>query len=173
MRSWLIAAAMLGVVSAAANVGFSQGKPAAAPSIEGVWRKSSEVTTGANPTSNMKIPASLVIYTKNHFSLVEINSPRQLPAPAPPKVAGKLTDAEKIAQYEDWQPVTVNTGTYEIKGTTLIRRPLVAKGSPPQGRTTYEDAVRELKFEGNDKMLQIATSPDGKSVTTRTYTRVE
>ena len=63
--------------------------------------------------------------------------------------------------------------TYEIKGATLIRRVLVSKASPAPGAKTYEDAVRELKFEGNDKMLQIAKSPDGKTVTTRTYTRLE
>jgi hypothetical protein len=121
----------------------------------------------------MKVPASVVIYTKNHYSIVEMNNPRQLPSPAPPKVAGKLTDAEKVARYEDWLAVTANSGTYEIKGTTLIRRPLVNKASPPPGAKTYEDAVRELKFEGNSKMLQIAKSADGKTMTTRTYTRLE
>ena len=170
MRAILIAAAVVGVVAAAANVGFTQAKPAA-PSIEGVWRTTSAVTTGANPSSNTKIPASVVIYTKSHYSIVEMNNPRQRPAPAPPKVADKLTDAEKVARYEDWLPVTANSGTYEVKGTTLTRRPLVAKGSPAPGTNT--DAVREVKFEGNNKMLQIAKSADGKSVTTRTYMRLE
>jgi hypothetical protein len=49
----------------------------------------------------------------------------------------------------------------------------VAKGSPAPGRTTYEDAVRELRFEGNDKMFQTVKAPDGKSVTTRAYMRLE
>jgi hypothetical protein len=155
MRRLLIAAAVVGVMASAASVGFSQAKPSATPSIEGVWRKTSEVTTGTNPSSNPKVPASMVIYTKNHYSIVEMNSARQGPAPAPPKVAGKLTDAEKVARYEDWQPVTANSGTYQIKGTTLTRHPLVDKGSPAPGTT---DAVRELKFEGNNKMLQIAKS---------------
>ena len=172
MRAFLVAAAVVGVLAASADVGFTQAKPAA-PSIEGAWRTISVVTTGANPSTNTKVPASVVIYTKKHYSIVEMNNPRQLPPPAPPKVAGKLTNAEKVAQYEDWLAVTANSGTYEIKGTTLIRRPLVSKASPPQGAKTYEDAVRELKFEGNNTMLQIAKSADGKSITTRTYMRLE
>jgi hypothetical protein len=173
VRAFLTAAAAIGIVASAASVGFGQAKPAAAPSIVGVWRTTSAVTTGANPSSNTKIPASIVIYTKSHYSIVEMNNPRQKPAPAPPKVAGKLTDAEKLALYEDWLAPTVNSGTYEIKGTTLTRRPLVAKGSPTPPAKTYADAVRELKFEGNNTMIQIAKSADGKSETRRTYMRLE
>ena len=171
MRAFLIAVGVVGIVSSVASVVSSQSKPAASPSIEGVWTKTSEVTTGANATSNMKVPGSVVIYTKTHYSLMEMNTPRQRPAPAAPKDTAKLTDAEKIARYDDWLPITANSGTYEIKGNTLTRRPTIAKGSPVPGTPT--DAVRELKFEGNNKMIQIAKSPDGKDTTTRTYTRIE
>jgi hypothetical protein len=170
MRAFLIVAA---IVTVTASVGFSQGKPSAASAIEGVWKTTSVTTTGANPTTDPDIPASIVIYTRGYFSIVEMNNGRQRPAPEPPKDPAKLTDAEKLARYEDWLAVTANSGTYEIKGTTLIRRQLVAKGSPAPGRTTYEDAVRELRFEGNDKMFQTVKAADGKSVTTRAYMRLE
>jgi hypothetical protein len=170
MRAFLI---VMAIVTAVAGVALGQNKPSAAPTIQGAWKTTSVVTTGANPTTDGDIPASIVIYTRNHFSIVEMNNGRQAPAPAPPKDPAKLTDAEKLARYEDWLPVTANSGTYEIKGTTLIRRQLVAKGSPAPGRTTYEDANRELRFEGNDKMFQSVKSADGKSVTTRTYMRLE
>jgi hypothetical protein len=168
MRKALIVAVVGGIMAAAASVGFSQGKP----SIQGVWRTTSVVTTGANPTTNT-LPGSLVIFTRNHYSVVEMNNARQFPSPPPPKVAGKLTDAEKLARYEDWLPVVAIAGTYEIKGTTLIRRPLVNKGSPAPGEKAYPENTRELKFEGNDKMLQINKSADGKSTTTRTFMRLE
>jgi len=170
MRSFLIVVA---IVTVAAGVGLTQTKPSAASTIQGVWKTTSVVTTGANPTTANDIPASIVIYTRNHFSIVEMNNARQQPAPAEPKDPAKLTDAEKLARYEDWLAVTANAGTYEIKGTTLIRRQLVAKGSPAPGQKTYEDAVRELRFEGNDKMFQSVKAADGKSVTTRAYTRLE
>jgi hypothetical protein len=161
----------LGVVSAAADVGLGQAKPSATPSIEGVWKTISVVNTATGVTQ--KPPASIVIYTKNHFTIVETNNGRQFPPPAPPKVEGKLTDAEKLARYEDWAAVTVNSGTYEIKGNMLIRRPLLNKESPAPGAKTYPEAVRELKFEGNNTMLQIVRAADGKNTTTRTYTRLE
>jgi hypothetical protein len=164
---------VIAIGAVAVSVGFGQSKPSASSTIQGVWKTTSVVTTGANPTTDNDIPASIVIYTRNHFSIVEMNNGRQQPAPAPPKDPAKLTDAEKLARYEDWLAVTANSGTYEIKGTTLTRRQLVAKGSPAPGRTTYEDAIRELRFEGNDRMLQSVKSADGKSVTTRTYMRLE
>ncbi|HVH26077.1 MAG TPA: hypothetical protein VM818_04935 [Vicinamibacterales bacterium] len=170
MRAFLI---VMAIVTAVTSVALSQGKPSAAATIQGVWKTTSAITTGANPTTDTDIPASIVIYTRNHFSIVEMNNGRQQPAPAPPKDPAKLTDAEKLARYEDWLAVTANSGTYEIKGTTLIRRQLVAKGSPAAGQKTYEDAVRELRFEGNDKMFQTVKAADGKSVTTRTYVRLE
>jgi hypothetical protein len=127
---------------------------------------------GANPSSDMNPPANVIIYTKRHYSMMVLNTLRG-PAPAPAKVANKLTDAEKIARYDDWLPITANSGTYEIKGTTLIRRPILAKGSPATGTITA-DAVRELKFEGNNTMVQIVKSADGKTETARrTYARLE
>jgi hypothetical protein len=73
----------------------------------------------------------------------------------------------------NYQQRVPNSGTYEIKGTMLTRRPLVNKASPPPGVQTFQDAVRELKFEGNNTMIQIVKSADGKSETRRTYTRLE
>ena len=173
MRAFVVALAVVGIVASASQVAFSQAKPAAVPSIEGVWRTTSVVTTGANASSDLNPPANILIFTKRHFSLVVLNNPRERPAPPAPKDPNKLTDAEKIARYEDWRPFNALSGTYEIKGTTVIRHSLVEKGSPAPGRTTYEDAARELRFEGNDKMVQITKAADGKSVTTRTYTRIE
>ena len=45
---------------------------------------------------------------------------------APPKEAGKLTDAEKIARFEH-QPFLANAGKYELKGSTLTMNAMVAK----------------------------------------------
>jgi hypothetical protein len=46
MRTFLVSAAIIGIVAAsAARVGFSQAKPAATPSIEGAWKRTSVVVT--------------------------------------------------------------------------------------------------------------------------------
>ena len=67
MRAFLIVAA---IVIAAATVEFGQNKPSAASTIQGVWKTISVTTAGANPTSDNDIPASIVIYTRSHLSIV-------------------------------------------------------------------------------------------------------
>jgi hypothetical protein len=58
-----------------------------------------------------------------------------------------LTDAEKIARYEQWNPFIANAGTYEVKGTTLVRRPRVAKNETVMARNSSLE--NEFKLEGN------------------------
>jgi hypothetical protein len=94
MRAFLGAVAACGLVAAAARVGFGQAKPSSPLSIEGVWKATSVIVTGA----------------------------RMLLTPS------------RI-------------------------------GSPT--------STSELKFEGNNTMVQITKSTDGKSETRRTYTRLE
>jgi hypothetical protein len=171
MRALLIAVAVVGVVAAAASVGFSQGKPAATPSIEGAWKITSTVTTGANASTNKSWQPSIYIYTKEHYSHLFQTQAAERPPLAAPKDANKLTDAEKLARYEAWLPVTAQSGTYEIKGTTLIQHTLVSKA--PAAATGYGDNIRELRFEGNNTMVQMAKSADGKSETRRTFMRLE
>jgi hypothetical protein len=171
MRACLIAAAVVGVVSAGAIVGFSQSKPSAAQSIEGAWKITSHVTTGANAFTNTSWQPSIYIYTKKHYSHFFQTQAAPRPPVAAPKDANKLTDAEKLMRYEAWLPVTAQSGTYEIKGTTLIQHTLASKAPAPA--TGYADNIRELKFEGVNTMVQIAKSADGKSETRRTFTRLE
>ena len=53
MRMSLAAMAVLGLVASTGDVGFGQSGPAAALSIEGVWKGLTAVTTGANASSNL------------------------------------------------------------------------------------------------------------------------
>ena len=70
-----------------------------------------------------------------------------------------------------WQPFAANSGTYEIKGTTLTRRALVAKNVAVM---TNPPAVGEFKLQGNTLVLtnkSVAGQP--ASETRLTLTRVE
>jgi hypothetical protein len=100
---------------------------------------------------------------------------------APPKDPANLTNAEKLARYEHWAPGVAQAGRYEVKGATLYQYGFVAKN---QGADIIErnktgnlgkiDPNSELVFSnGNNTMVQIAKSPDGKSEMRRTYTRLE
>ena len=74
--------------------------------------------------------------------------------------------------YEMWSPFTANSGTYEIKGTTLTRRPLVAKNA--EVMTTNPPAVGEFKIQGNTLVVTTKSAAGQPASETRlTLTRVE
>ena len=45
----------------------------------------------------------------------------------PAKQPAKLSDAEKIARYEEWASLIANAGNYKIEGGAVILRPSIAK----------------------------------------------
>jgi len=130
------------------TVGFAQAGVAAA-SVEGVWRIAEVTTTGANAATNASPQPSLIIFARGHYAYLSVTQPRaKYEAPKDP---ANLTDAEKIARYQQWNPFTANAGTYELSGTMLTRRPIVAKVVDVM--TTNPPLVQELKLEGNTLWL--------------------
>lgn len=93
------------------GLAFSQGSTAP---IDGVWKIAEVVTTGANPATNTSPQPSVIIFARGHYSWLSVGgtSPRKQSAAA--ATPGKLTDADKVARYEEWNPFTANTGTFEI-----------------------------------------------------------
>jgi hypothetical protein len=68
-----------------------------------------------------------------------------------------------IATYREWAPVTANTGSYEITGSTLILRPVVAKSTAvmaPKNQITYT-----VKMDRDTLSLTSTTSANGEKVT--------
>jgi len=78
----------------------------------------------------------LFIFTKGYYSSLAVRARQPRPAVAPAKDPGNLTDAEKIARYEQWSQFTANSGTYEVKGSMLLLHPLVAKNVEVMTRGT-------------------------------------
>ena len=177
MRVFLVAIATMGIVASAADIGLGQSTPATGQSIQGVWEAVSGVTTGANPSSNLKRLPSIYVYTKGYYALLAqdpgsgaggTRPPRQ--APPPLKTPGQPTDAEKIALYEFWAPATGIGGTYEVKGNMLTQHPVVSKGAVGAGNTF------EFRLEdGGKTLIEIARSAPGQPVseTRRTFRRLE
>ena len=139
-------------------------------SLEGAWSVSEFVVTGANATTNRSPQPGLFLFTGRHYSIVTVNStaPRQeVAAAANP---AQLTDAEKLARYEAWRPFTANSGTYEVSGTALTTRPLVAKNPNAMGTST----TWELKIEGNTlTLVQRSGANQPASEQRITLTRIE
>ena len=127
------------------------------PSLEGVWRISEVITPAGNPaaggvevvTKDRRLP-SVLIFTKRHFSQVYENRARTgASRAADPR---NLTDAEKVALYEQWRPFTASAGTYELRGSTLAWNVIVAKNADVQGRQSNN---WEISFEGPDAVWMI------------------
>ena len=136
---------------------FAQTK---APSIEGVWQISSFVATGAGAENVPKAQPSQIIFTKTHYAWVSLGGttarkPLTLKDPAKP------TDAEKMAEWEMWDSLTAQAGTYQFDGKTLTRRPTVAKNMAVM--TTNPPIVQQARLEGN-KLTLIQKSAAGQPV---------
>lgn len=102
----------------------SCGQAPAEPSAEanpllGVWSMS-EMTPSGEATITPSQPG-LFIFTEEHYSAVY-----SLGSEARPRSAASFdaTPEEKVAQYDT---IIVNTGTYDVNGSTIAMRPLVAK----------------------------------------------
>lgn len=167
MRNRLLVIALCVVIP---GIGFAQGG-APTPPLEGVWKVTRIVTTGANAATNAAPQPSLVIFAGGHYSYLSVNSNAPRPDVAAPKDPNKLTDAEKIARYDMWNPFTAQSGTYATKGSTLTRRPLVAKNVNVM--TTNPPIVQEFTLQGNTLVL-VTKSAAGQpaSETRTTLTRV-
>ena len=116
--------------------------------IQGVWKIVEWVEGGRTITT---VQPSLFIFTKGHYSMLFLQTDQPRPGYAAPQVRQNLTDAEKLARFEHWRPFTAASGTYDVSGTTITLRPLIAK----DGWAMSERAIQALPFQllGSDTLL--------------------
>jgi len=124
----------------------AQGKP------EGVWKITEITTTGPNARTITNPQPGLLILTKKYYSLVEIMGDK----PRPDLPQRDATDAQKVAT---WTPFAATSGTYEVKGTTLTARGIVAK-SPGQMAPGNFGTI-DFKIEGNTLTITIKANQAG------------
>jgi hypothetical protein len=143
--------------------------------VEGVWKVAEVVTPGATPAEKATTLTSpqpgLLIFTKGYYSSTLVMGGQARPTVEPPKDPQNLTDAEKLARYEQWRLFAANAGTYEIKGTTIIRRPTVAKNPNVMDGTTPITA--EFKIDGPNTLWLTPTGDRAATDPRVKYTRVE
>jgi hypothetical protein len=158
---------VLSVLSASAA--FAQTKSP----VEGVWKVAEVIPASSNTTDKPKPITNpqpgLLIFTKGYYSVVVVmgEKPR---AEVEAKDRQNLTDAEKIAFYDQWRAFAANSGTDEIKGSTVTRRPSVAKNVGVMSR--QEPIVSEFKMEGSNT-LWLSPPADRPNDPRVKWTRVE
>lgn len=107
------------LVSACGSALSAQGIPHAP--FEGVWKVTEIVVTGAGASTVSAPQPSVFIFAKKHYSLMWVpgNTPRTLFKAQVP------TDEEKLAAFDS---LVASSGTYEVSGSTVTFRPIVARG---------------------------------------------
>jgi lipocalin-like protein len=126
------------------------------PGIRGVW-KVVEVNGGNEGTITSPQPG-LYMFTDQHYSMMRVTGTRPRPKF---ESNAKATDAEKVATYDG---LFAQSGTYQISGSTITTRPLVAKAEFP---VMGPPGKAEIKIDGNTLWW---TAPGGQVLK---FTRVE
>ena len=141
------------------------------PSIQGVWRITEIVVTGDGAGVNKTPQPGLLLFTKQHYSMVYLNASSARKDFGAAANTNKLTDAEKVARFEAWDVLTANSGTYQLKGSTLTTRPLVAKNPSVMSGPAQ---TREFKIEGNTlTLVQKSAAGQPAFQSTMRLTRIE
>jgi hypothetical protein len=143
--------------------------------VEGVWQVAEWLFPSTNPSEKGRTVTSpepgLVIFTGGFFSQLVVRGEQPRAAVAPLKDRQNPTDAEKIALYEHWRPLTANGGTYEVKGSTLILRPMVAKNLAVSAQETPVQVT--FKFDGPNTLWLIPTPQSAAREPQTKYIRLE
>ena len=138
--------------------------------VEGVWRLAEvvvqpnhfrdwvpDVTSAEKEITITSPQPGLIIFTKGYYSQMIVRAQQPRTAVAPPKDSQNLTDIEKIARYEHWRLVIANSGTYEVKGSTLFVRVVVAKSVDSIAKEKPIEVT--FKLEGPNTLWLIGKSP--------------
>lgn len=135
--------------------------------VEGVWKLIEWIEHGDRNTNPQP---GLIILTKGYYSVAVLTSPRK--GVEAPKEHGKLTDAEKIARFEQWRSFVGVSGTYEVKGSILVMQPIVAMAKWEMDRKTPQE--NKFKFEDPNTIWVLPTDPSAMSGGLQMkFTRVE
>lgn len=147
---------------------FNQSKPSS--TVQGVWRVVEATITGPNARTDSKPQPSLFIFTAKHYSMVRVGAVG--PRPNLPADLTKATVAELTAVWGN-PAFAANSGTYEVSGSTLTTRPVVAKNPGVMAAGAY--TTYSFKLDGNTLSLTDTRNANGPAPnpTTLKLSRVE
>jgi len=120
--------------------------------LEGVWKLTEITIPGPNAQKITNPQPNLVVFTKKHFIVVSVMGDK--PRPNVPQKGA--TDAQKVAA---WEPFVAEAGTYDVKGTIITAKNLVAKDPIQMAPGNF--ATSEFKIEGNTFTLTPKTDQNG------------
>lgn len=168
----VVALLLIGLVAAENSAVQSQ---TTKTQVEGVWKLAEVVPPPQNPaekpTSITDPQPGLIIFTKGYYSSMAVRAREPRAAVAAAKDPANLTDAEKIARYEQWRTFIANSGTYELKGSMLQMRAVVAKSVDVM--TSATPITWEFKVEGPNTLWLIPPTDRATTDARLKFTRLE
>jgi hypothetical protein len=108
--------------------------------LEGAWRVDQVATTGPGGGTNGAPQPGLLLFTGRHYSYTLVTSDAPRPAPG----VG-LASAEELLAV--WSPFSANAGTFEVSGSTMTRRPIVAKSPDAMAQGAYNEYTFRLSAD--------------------------
>lgn len=118
--------------------------------LQGVWALTASDPGDGSAVVDPSQPG-LFIFAEAHYSGVYAPG---ADARVPAAISFQPTDEEMVAQHES---IIVNTGTYEISGSTVTFRPIIAKSPAFVGG----QSTAEFSVDGDVLTLMIRTVVDG------------
>src|SRR5215510_12934883 len=128
-----------------ASGGFAQTKS----TLEGVWKVTEWIESGKTNTNPQP---GLIIFTRGYYSVAMLMGPPRTDS-IPNNMGREVSDAEKIGLYEQWKWFVGMSGTYEVKGSTVVLHPIVAKTTWDMNTQTPREP--EFKLEGSNTLWLI------------------
>jgi hypothetical protein len=130
--------------------------------FQGAWRVV-EIAAG-NRVVRPPEPG-LLLFTGRYYSYTLVTS--EEPRPAPP--AG-VASAEALLAA--WSPFTANAGTFEVSGSTMTRRPIVAKNPDAMGPGVFNEYSFRLQADTLWMTSSRTESGPARNPTTVKYVRL-
>jgi hypothetical protein len=117
--------------------------------VEGVWKLTVWIESGKTNTNPQP---GLIIFTKGYYSVAMLMGPARTDS-IPNDMGREPSDAEKIGLFEQWKWFTGICGSYEVKESTIVLHPIVAKATWQMNRQT--PSGHEFKLEGPNTLWLI------------------
>jgi hypothetical protein len=130
-----------------ASGGFAQTKSP----VEGVWKITEWIESGKTNTNPQP---GLIIFTKDYYSVAMLMGPPRTDS-IPNNMGRDVSDAEKIGLYEQWKWFVGMSGSYEVKESRVVLRPLVAKTTWDMSKPNPQGS--EFRLEGSNTLWLIPT----------------
>jgi hypothetical protein len=152
MRRIIFAAFALILIVACQSAPTEEANP-----LVGAWRVTEMTTTSPDSSFTISNPQpGLYLFTESHYSMMYVPAGEQRPLDeGDVSIIGALipTDAEKVAS---WETIIANSGSYEVSGSTLTTRPMVAKSANLMASGGPLTMTYELM---GDNMLHVSFTP--------------